>query len=187
MTTTTDMRLDDQHLMSAALRDYLRAVSAELGIGLESCTIDLDMPRSAYIALDWRLDRFPDRDLALLWDERHGWSVAIETHSSEDLIVLSYLGGDTVAPSPRTVARFVAAIRAGDHSAGRPDPPAIREAGIGLVVHLDTVHLNITAQPGAGNLLGNLLCAVAGLLDGGGLLTGLSDLLNQILAILRGL
>jgi hypothetical protein len=58
---------------------------------------------------------------------------------------------------------------------------------LGLVVHLDTVHLNITAEPGAGNLLGNLLCAVAGLLDGGGLLAGLSALLNQILAILQGL
>jgi hypothetical protein len=57
---------------------------------------------------------------------------------------------------------------------------------LGLVVHLNTVHLNITAEPGPGNLLGNLLCAVAGLLDGGGL-GGLSGLLNQILAILRGL
>jgi hypothetical protein len=28
---------------------------------------------------------------------------------------------------------------------------------LGLVVHLDTVHLNITAVPGAGNMLGNLL------------------------------
>ena len=37
---------------------------------------------------------------------------------------------------------------------------------LGLVVHLDPVHLDITAVPGAGNLLGNLLCAVAGLLDG---------------------
>ena len=36
---------------------------------------------------------------------------------------------------------------------------------LGLVVHLDTVHLNITAQRGPGNLLGNLLCAVAGLLN----------------------
>jgi hypothetical protein len=36
---------------------------------------------------------------------------------------------------------------------------------LGLVVFLDTVHLNITAQQGPGNLLGNLLCAVAGLLD----------------------
>ena len=30
---------------------------------------------------------------------------------------------------------------------------------LGLVVHLDMVHLNITAEPGPGNLLGNLLCA----------------------------
>ncbi len=58
---------------------------------------------------------------------------------------------------------------------------------LGLVVHLDTVHLNITAEPGPGNLLGNLLCAVAGLLDGtglNGLLGQLASLLNQILAIL---
>jgi hypothetical protein len=51
---------------------------------------------------------------------------------------------------------------------------------LGLVVHLDRVVLDITAQQGPGNLLGNLLCAVAGLLDppatGGG---GLSGLLNS--------
>ena len=58
---------------------------------------------------------------------------------------------------------------------------------LGLQVHLDKVVLNITAVPGAGNLLGNLLCAVAGLLDGGlsGLLTQISQILNSILAILR--
>lgn len=37
---------------------------------------------------------------------------------------------------------------------------------LGLMVHLDRVVLDITAQSGAGNLLGNLLCAVAHLLDG---------------------
>lgn len=55
---------------------------------------------------------------------------------------------------------------------------------LGLVVTLNQVHLNITAQSGPGNLLGNLLCAVAGLLNGGGALGGLSGLLNQILAAL---
>ena len=39
---------------------------------------------------------------------------------------------------------------------------------LGLEVHLDPVVLDIVAQPGPGNLLGNLLCAVAGLLDGAG-------------------
>jgi hypothetical protein len=37
---------------------------------------------------------------------------------------------------------------------------------LGLQVHLDRVVLDITAQSGPGNLLGNLLCAIAGLLDG---------------------
>ncbi len=58
----------------------------------------------------------------------------------------------------------------------------------GLEVHLNQVVLDIVAQPGAGNLLGSLLCAVAGLLDGaspvGGVLNGLSALLNRLLAIL---
>jgi len=36
---------------------------------------------------------------------------------------------------------------------------------LGLVVHTDTIHAVVTAVPGAGKLLGNLLCAVAGLLD----------------------
>ena len=56
---------------------------------------------------------------------------------------------------------------------------------LGLQVSLDTVHLNVTAVPGAGNLLGNLLCSVAGLLDGTNL-GGLTDILNQILQALLG-
>lgn len=59
---------------------------------------------------------------------------------------------------------------------------------LGLQVHLNQVVLNITAQSGPGNLLGNLLCDVAGLLNNGGtlssLLTQLSGLLNQILGAL---
>jgi len=56
---------------------------------------------------------------------------------------------------------------------------------LGLQVHLDKVVLNIDAAPGAGNLLGNLLCAVAGLLDNNGVLTQIRQILNSILAILR--
>ncbi|GAA0947763.1 hypothetical protein [Virgisporangium aurantiacum] len=55
---------------------------------------------------------------------------------------------------------------------------------LGLVVHLDRVHLNITAVPGPGNLVGNLICAIVGLLDGGPL-ASIVALLNQILALLR--
>lgn len=52
---------------------------------------------------------------------------------------------------------------------------------LGLNVDLSQVILDITAQTGAGNLLGNLLCAVTGLLDGVGTLLDLVNLLNQIL------
>jgi hypothetical protein len=52
---------------------------------------------------------------------------------------------------------------------------------LGLQINLSQIVLDIVAQSGAGNLLGNLLCAVVGLLDSPG---GLADLLNQILGIL---
>lgn len=52
---------------------------------------------------------------------------------------------------------------------------------LGLVIELNQVELDITAVPGAGNLLGNLLCAVAGLLDNGGPLQGIGALLNRLL------
>ena len=53
---------------------------------------------------------------------------------------------------------------------------------LGLRVQLNEVQLDITAVPGPGNLLGNLLCAVAGLLDGNGL-NGLANLLNRLLGL----
>jgi hypothetical protein len=59
---------------------------------------------------------------------------------------------------------------------------------LGLRIQLNRVVLDITAVPGAGNLLGNLLCAVVGLLDGSplaGLLGQLRTLLNQILGLLN--
>jgi len=52
---------------------------------------------------------------------------------------------------------------------------------LGLVVDLAPVNLDVTAVPGAGNLVGNLLCAVAGLLDRGGPLQGIAALLNRLL------
>lgn len=53
---------------------------------------------------------------------------------------------------------------------------------LGLVVHLNQIVLDIEAQPGPGNLLGNLLCAITNLLNpGGGPLSAIVNLLNQIL------
>jgi len=57
---------------------------------------------------------------------------------------------------------------------------------LGLVVHLDRVVLDITAVAGPGNLLGNLLCAIAGLLDSGAGLNGvLRDLLRAVMGVLQ--
>jgi len=58
---------------------------------------------------------------------------------------------------------------------------------LGLHVFLDEVHLLIEAIPGAGALLGNLLCAVAGLLDGGLLGGQLTSLLNAITGLLNAI
>jgi len=52
---------------------------------------------------------------------------------------------------------------------------------LGLQVDLSRIVLDITAQAGAGNLLGNLLCSVANLLNDP---NGLATLLNRILAAL---
>jgi hypothetical protein len=54
---------------------------------------------------------------------------------------------------------------------------------LGLQVDLSQITLDITAVAGAGNLLGNLLCALVGLLDRGAL-TDILDILTQINAII---
>ena len=55
---------------------------------------------------------------------------------------------------------------------------------LGLVVNLNQVHLTITAVSAPGNLLGNLLCAVANLLNGTPDLGNLATLLDRILLAL---
>jgi hypothetical protein len=52
---------------------------------------------------------------------------------------------------------------------------------LGLVVQTNTIHLQITAQQGPGNLLGNLLCGLANALNGGGSLTQIANILNRLL------
>jgi hypothetical protein len=58
---------------------------------------------------------------------------------------------------------------------------------LGLTVHLNQVVLDINAVSGSGNLLGNLLCSVAGLLNQPTLptqqLTGLLNILQQLLQV----
>lgn len=57
---------------------------------------------------------------------------------------------------------------------------------LGLQIHLNRVVLDIVAVTGAGNLLGNLLCAITNLLNGAGALVDLINLLNQLISLLGG-
>jgi hypothetical protein len=58
---------------------------------------------------------------------------------------------------------------------------------LGLTVDLSQVILDVNAVTGPGNLLGNLLCALLGLLDITALLTAITQLLELINTILAGL
>ncbi|MFD2470385.1 DUF6292 family protein [Amycolatopsis silviterrae] len=113
----------------AALRDYLAEVTRALGIGLESCIVDQDPTLSVYVALDGYLPGYPERDVALRWDEVRGWSIAVEARSGEDLVVVRYLGGTSAAPPPERLVRFVTALREDDHRIGQCAPPVFRSVG----------------------------------------------------------
>jgi hypothetical protein len=56
---------------------------------------------------------------------------------------------------------------------------------LGLVIDLNRVVLNIVGQTGAGNLLGNLLCALTGILDGGVLLARFLSVVDELLAAIN--
>jgi hypothetical protein len=113
----------DDDTFDRGLRAYVTAVARALGVGAESTTVDTTVPASAYLALDGSLPAYPGRELALLWDERHGWSAAVETASGEDLVVLRHLDpAHGAVPAPRVLVRFVEALRMG-RPVGRTDPP----------------------------------------------------------------
>jgi hypothetical protein len=100
------MHIDFDDSVLRALHRYIRLVSGALGLSGDSSYVQADETVSAYVALERRLNSFPDRDVALLWDEDRGWSAAIETHSGEDLLVVACFGQDVV-PQPAAVAEWV--------------------------------------------------------------------------------
>ncbi|NIH87479.1 hypothetical protein FHX45_004372 [Amycolatopsis granulosa] len=116
------MYLEYEDAQARGLRRYVRLVTEALGLGGNAYFVQLDPPpANAYLALERRLPEFPDRDAALLWSEDTGWSLVVESHCGEDLIVLSYLGTD-VLPAPRVVARFAEDLCDGT-ARGVLDPP----------------------------------------------------------------
>ncbi|MEU6644728.1 DUF6292 family protein [Saccharomonospora sp. NPDC046836] len=122
-----ELELESWDTTLRGLHQYARSVAAALGLKGDSYCAQPD-PLETYLALDGFIPGFPQRDVALLWDEQHGWAGAIETACSEDLIVLSYLGED-VLPAPERVARYARALLDGaapGHAVPPTFPAAVR-------------------------------------------------------------
>jgi hypothetical protein len=119
------------------LREYIELVADAVGLTDPSWFVQTDQPANAYIALAERLPLFPNRDVALLWDEDTGWALGLESTSSGELLVLRRLC-DEVVPSPEDVAAAVreAFVRP---SARVPDPAPRRVDGrAGLLARLSS-------------------------------------------------
>jgi hypothetical protein len=102
---------------------------------------------------------------------------------------------DTFTDIPGTLSGEMTAAQFGQNEAGKCDILFLDLGPIsldllGLELDLSQILLDLDADPGAGNLLGNLLCAVTGLLDGAGLLAdilGILDRINNILDLVGSL
>lgn len=144
------MDLDLDATAERGLRHYVNLVTDALGLPRHGTYVSLETPANAYVALDGRLATHPARDVALLWDEQHGWSVAVETHGGADLLVLTYLGGD-VLPEPAAVAAFVRDVFTGTHSpAVLPGPPDNRDLPTDLARFIGQPMLGIAIDHVAG-------------------------------------
>lgn len=98
--------------LSVRLAVYVHQVATAVGVPAEATGYEVTDTATAYLGLDQRSVTRPDRDLMLIWDERLGWHVAVETNPAEPPLVLAYLDGDTV-PTPEAVAQFVTDIAGG--------------------------------------------------------------------------
>ena len=110
------------------------------------------------------------------------------------------LGDEVVDVVDQTFSAPVSINRPGSGALGLVQPTAQASCGIlnlvlgplhldllGLVVDLNQVILNVFALTGAGNLLGNLLCALTGLLDIPGAIAAITHILDMVNGILGGL
>ncbi|WP_425480777.1 DUF6292 family protein [Sciscionella sediminilitoris] len=92
--------------LEPALHGYIARIATELGVGAEATLCELSDRASAYIALSERCSAYPDQDLALLWDQQCGWSLATEPHPGGALNVLAY-HGHSLVPEPGELVTFV--------------------------------------------------------------------------------
>ena len=109
------------------------------------------------------------------------------TNASGGLVAVGSLVGTLTDTATRVVTSIVQTVAMPAAAAGTTCQILHLDLGplslnlLGLHVDLSRIVLDITAESGAGNLLGNLLCGVANLLNDPG---GLAGLLNRILGAL---
>lgn len=112
--------------LNRRLAVYVDQVAAAVGVPADATGYEVTDTATAYLALDLRSAARPDLDLMLVWDERLGWYVAVETNPAETPVVVAYLDGDVVPP-PAAVARFVTDTAGGRHmSRFRPVVPPVK-------------------------------------------------------------
>ena len=127
------MNLEWDDTAARGLRRYVRQVAEAVGLGIESSLVQLDEPVCAYLALDRWWPGCPDNDLALVWDEQHGWALALEQPGDAQLTPLGCLDAGLL-PEPRVVADYVDAACAG--AGFGPAEPASTDAARDLAGRL---------------------------------------------------
>lgn len=98
--------------LNRVLAVYIHQVATAIGVPAEATGYEVSDTATAYLGLDLRCTTRPDHDLMLVWDERLGWYVGVETTPAEAPAIIAYLDGDIV-PSPADIARFVTDAAAG--------------------------------------------------------------------------
>ncbi|WP_116049853.1 DUF6292 family protein [Amycolatopsis palatopharyngis] len=118
---------DSTPALRQGLSGYLRAVAEEVGVPREGTSFEVSDTATAYLALAGRWHERADQDLMLVWSERHGWVLAVETDPAEPALVVDYLGGNDLVPTPAEVGRFVTEVVAGlrRHQGDRPVFPIV--------------------------------------------------------------
>jgi hypothetical protein len=115
------LELDFDDSVARDLRRYVQLVTRSVGLHGECSYIQAEEVAHAYVALDGSLPSFPCRDVALLWDEIHGWSAAVEHRSGGEPQVVARLEGD-VLPPPEAVAAWTQSLFQQHQAVERREP-----------------------------------------------------------------
>ncbi|WP_370962514.1 DUF6292 family protein [Amycolatopsis sp. cg9] len=138
----------DTRTLERSLRGYVRAVAAATGVPDESTTVEISDTATAYLGLPRRWPDRPDHDVMLLWSERRGWSLAVETDPADEPVLIARQGGDDLVPEPGLVARFVADAAAGRYGGPERSGPAHATTRGSLAEQLSP-YLGHTREPGS--------------------------------------